>query len=444
MTLFVLNIMHVKITPVAGPVHGTIRPPGSKSLTNRALIIAALATGITKLTGVLDSVDTRVMVDCLNELGIRVDADFENSTIEVEGTGNVRRGRLIIPVPSAELWCENSGTSIRFLTAMCSIGTGTYRLDGNERMRERPIGPLIDALKQGHVDVSCELGTDCPPVVMYADGLPGGTLNVAGNLSSQYLSGLLMVSPAAEGTMTIEVTGELVSRPYIEMTLEVMRAFGAKFAEPKQNRFEIAASGYLACAYDIEPDASAASYFFAVAAITGGSVTVQGLHRDALQGDIRFVDALVQMGCEAEWNDDSVTVIGKPLTGIDIDMNTISDTAQTLACVAPFASGPTRIRNVAHNRVKETDRISAVVTELKKTGLTVEEHDDGMTIHPSDMHGATIDTYDDHRMAMSFALLGLKVPDIIINDPECTSKTYPHYFDDLAAICGFSDNGVSA
>lgn len=418
-----------EIQPVTAPIRGTIRPPGSKSLTNRALIIAALAEGKTRLSGVLDSVDTRVMATALTKLGIEVEANFDDNLITVHGGGGH------IPAGKADLWCENSGTSIRFLTALCSIGNGTYRLDGNDRMRERPIAPLIEALSEAGVNASCETGNDCPPVVVETAGLKTHTIEVAGSISSQYLSGLLMIAPAALQDITIQVSGELVSRPYIDMTLAIMRSFGVVIKEPDINQFLVKASGYTALNYDIEPDASAASYFFAASAITGGEVTVEGLNRDALQGDVGFVDALVKMGCEARWDDNSITVIGKPLRGIDIDMNAISDTAQTLACVAPFAEGPTRIRNVAHNRVKETDRITAVVDELKRAGIQAEEHEDGMTINPGTPQPATINTYDDHRMAMSFALLGLKAPGIIIADPECTSKTYPEYFSDLTGLC---------
>ncbi len=419
----------VEINPVPAPIRGSIRPPGSKSLTNRALIIAALANGKTELTGVLESVDTRVMATALDTLGVHVETDFDSHRMQVSGTGGT------IPETKAELWCENSGTSIRFLTALCAIGNGTYRLDGNERMRERPIAPLVDALAQAGVDVSCELGNDCPPVIVRTTGLTANTIEVSGSISSQYLSGLLMVAPVATQDITVHVVGELVSRPYIDMTLKVMRSFGATIDEPTPNNFLVHATGYTGQSYDIEPDASAASYFFAAAAITSGEVTIEGLHRDALQGDVGFVDALVKMGCEAKWEENSITLIGKPLTGIDIDMNAISDTAQTLACVAPFANGPTRIRNVAHNRVKETDRIQAVVDELNRAGIKSEEHEDGMTIHPGVPQPATIHTYDDHRMAMSFALLGLKVPGIRISDPGCTSKTYPHYFEDLESLC---------
>ncbi len=419
----------LEIVPVRRPVVGSIRPPGSKSLTNRALVLAALAQGPSRLSGVLDSVDTRVMIDSLRRLGLAIEQDLVAKTISLVGCG----GR--ISAPGAELFLENSGTSIRFLTAMCCIGHGRFRLDGNARMRERPIAPLVAALDHAGVRIRCELGTDCPPVVIEAAGLPGGEWAVDGNLSSQYLSALLMTAPCAKSDVTLSVDGELVSRPYVDMTIANMRQFGAEVAEPRPNVFQITARPYQGCDYDIEPDASAASYFFALAAVTGGDVTVQGLTRDALQGDVAFVEALVRMGCRVESGANSIRVIGGPLTGIDVDMNAISDTAQTLACVAPFAKGPTRIRNVAHMRLKETDRVTAVVTELRRLGLTVDEHDDGMTIHPGPLHGGTVATYDDHRMAMSFSLLGLRQPGIVIADPGCTSKTYPEYFTDLETLC---------
>lgn len=417
---------------VSGPVRGRIRPPGSKSLTNRALILAAMAEGTSELTGVLASRDTEVMVDSLQRLGIEVVHDQATRTMRVAG------GARAFSAQSAELWCENSGTSIRFLTALCCTGRGRFRLDGNARMRERPIGPLVAALQQIGVNIRCELGNSCPPVIIETAGLPGGELTVAGDLSSQYLSALLMAAPAAQGAVTVQVAGELVSRPYIDMTLANMREFGASVTEPVTNRFVIARQPYQARRYAIEPDASAASYFFGLAAVTGGCITVEGLHRQALQGDVRFAAVLEQMGCRVEWGTDFITVTGGALRGIDVDMNDISDTAQTLACVAPFAQGPTRIRNVAHMRLKETDRVTAVVTELRRLGLTVDEHPDGMTIHPGPMQPAVIHTYDDHRMAMSFALVGLRVPGVEIADPGCTAKTYPEYFEELFTLCGIS------
>lgn len=417
----------ITIQPVVRPIVGTVRPPGSKSLTNRALVVAALAEGTTTLTGVLESRDTQVMMDSLRRLGVRVDA--------ADGTARVTGCAGKIPARSADLWLENSGTSIRFLTAVCALGHGQFRLDGNTRMRERPIGDLLDSLRQFGIAVDSQLGTACPPVVVHGKGLPGGTTTINAGVSSQFLSAMLMAAPCAAGPVTVQLAGPMVSEPYIEMTLQVMSQFGVVVDRSTPGTFCVTPQLYRARQYEIEPDASAASYFFAAAVVTGGQVTVEGLTATALQGDVHFVDALQQMGCEVTWGKRSVSVRGGKLSGIDIDMNAISDTAQTLACVAPFAEGPTRIRNVAHMRHKETDRVSAVVTELSRLGLKVDEHPDGMTIHPGPVHGGTVTTYDDHRMAMSFSLLGLRVPGIVIADPDCTSKTYPDYFRDLDRLC---------
>lgn len=417
-----------EMIPVIAPVVGSIRPPGSKSLTNRALAIAALADGVTTLTGVLDSQDTQVMLESLRRLGFEVQTHLSSSKVTIEGLGGK------IPAAEANLWLENSGTSIRFLTALCTLGHGTYRLDGNARMQQRPIKDLLDSLNEVGVKIRSELGTGCPPVVMETQGLPGGPATIAANTSSQFLSALLIAAPYAAQPMTLRLAGEMVSEPYVEMTLGVMRAFGVH-AVRENGVYRVGQGVYRSGNYAIEPDASAASYYFAAAAITGGRISVEGLHRHALQGDVQFVNALEQMGCEVIHEADRITVQGKPLRGIDIDMNGISDTAQTLAAVAPFAVGPTRIRNIAHVRHKETDRIGAVVTELRRLGVAAEEHDDGMTIVPGPVSAGEVQTYDDHRMAMSFALLGLRVPGIRILDPGCTGKTYPHFFTDLDRLC---------
>ncbi|MCL4115112.1 UNVERIFIED_CONTAM: hypothetical protein GTU68_017336 [Idotea baltica] len=418
--------------PVAKPVSGTVRPPGSKSITNRALILSALANGTSTLTGVLDSVDTAVMLDSLNRLGIQVKHDRKTATCTVAGCG----GHLT--KQAADLWLENSGTSIRFLTSLCCLGNGRFRLDGSKRMRERPIIDLVDTLQALGASVRCEDPQGgCPPVVVEGSTFGGGSAAVSGDISSQFLSSLLMVAPCAENPVALSVAGELVSKPYVTMTLEMMKAFGVSTSCPDDlSGFQIPSAEYKAINYDIEPDASAASYFLAAAAITGGSVKVTGLSKTALQGDVHFATALEKMGCKVDWDESSVTVTGAELHGVDIDMNAISDTAQTMAVVATFASSPTTIRCVGHMRHKETDRIAAVVTELKRAGIQADEFDNGLTIYPGVAQPAAIQTYDDHRMAMSFALLGLKHPGIEILDPECTNKTYPEFFQDLAALCG--------
>lgn len=420
----------ISISPVSHPICGTIRPPGSKSLTNRALIVAALAEGQSRLTGVLDSQDTRVMVESLRRLGVTLQHDPAAATIVIDGC------RGTPPTQAADLYLENSGTSIRFLTALCCLGKGTYRLDGNERMRERPIGDLVDALSTLGARVRCEFNNGAPPVVIEASGITGGKVQVAGDMSSQFVSALLMAAPGALQPTTVEITGTLVSEPYVEMTLKVCEAFGVAIEAVKPGVFRLRPQRYRAREYSIEPDASAASYFFAAAAVTGGKVTVPGLTQSALQGDVAFVEVLRQMGCEVEYGDDGISVRGGTLRGVDVDMNAISDTAQTLAAIAPFAEGPTRIRNVAHMRHKETDRIAALAAELKQVGQKVKEFPDGLEIKPAKIKPATIQTYDDHRMAMSFAVTGLATPGISIANPGCTAKTYPRFFEDLAALAG--------
>lgn len=416
------------IKPVSRPLVGSVRPPGSKSLTNRAFVAAALADGVSTLAGVLESDDTRVMIDALDLLGVPVTRDRTLGTAIVGGCGGDW------PAKEANLHLGNSGTSIRFLTAACAVGHGIYRLDGVARMRQRPIADLVETLGALGADARCQ-PSGCPPVVVRADGLPGGTAKIAGNTSSQYLSAVLLAAPVAQGPVELTLSGDLVSEPYVEMTLKVMESFGVR-AERAARGYRIEPQRYRATAYAIEPDASAASYFFAAAAITGGKVTVEGLTRSALQGDVHFVDALERMGCAVTEGADSLTVAGGPLRGIDIDMNAISDTAQTLAAVAVFADGPMTIRHIAHVRHKETDRIAAVATELRRLGQEVEEFGDGLTIRPRPVTPAVVQTYDDHRMAMSFALVGLGAAGVRIADPECTAKTYPGYWEDLARLRG--------
>jgi 3-phosphoshikimate 1-carboxyvinyltransferase len=415
----------------SGPVRGTIRPPGSKSITNRALVCAALAEGESLLTGALDSEDTRVMIEGLGRLGIEVEQDPQAATIRVRGC------RGLPPAHQAELLAANSGTTMRFLTALVTLGHGTFRIDGSPRMRERPIADLLEALKQLGAEAASERGNGCPPVVVRAAGLRGGRATVAGSISSQFLSGLLMAAPAAQRPVELEVSGELVSKPYVEMTLAVMAAFGVEVEKEDLRRFVVPAGRlYQGRPYAIEPDASAASYFFAAAAITGGRVTVEGLTRRSLQGDVAFCDCLARMGCQIEYGPDSITVVGRPLRGIDVDMNAISDTVPTLGAVALVAEGPTTIAGVAHIRHKETDRIAALAAELRKFGAAVEEREDGLRIVPAALRSAEIETYGDHRMAMGLALAGLVVPGVLIRDPQCTAKTYRGFFADLARLTG--------
>ena len=419
-------------------MRGTIRPPGSKSITNRALVCAALAKGESTLSGALDSEDTRVMIECLGRLGIRVESRDGGKTLIVQGCGGK------IPAKEADLFVGNSGTTIRFLTALCAIGQATYRLDGIERMRERPIGDLLDALRQLGVDCRGEVREGFPPVIVNGHGLPGGEATVRGDISSQFLSGLLMAGVCNGGSdVELHVEGELVSKPYIAMTLRVMEAFGAAVQVQDDFRyFDIPDNvSYRGCRYEIEPDASAASYFWGAAAITGGEVTVEGLTKESLQGDVKFVECLEAMGCRVSYSASGITVAGRAVRGIEVDMNAISDTVQTLAAVALFAEGATTIRGVAHIRHKETDRIGDLARELRKFGAGAEEFEDGLRITPARNVSEgpptiEIETYNDHRMAMSLALPGLMIPGITVLNPGCTAKTYPQYFDDLARLLG--------
>ncbi|HLK60074.1 MAG TPA: 3-phosphoshikimate 1-carboxyvinyltransferase [Chthonomonadaceae bacterium] len=443
------------ILPLAQPPDVTVPIPGSKSLTNRALILAALAEGKSTLLGALTSEDTLVMSDSLHRLGFTVDADAEAETITVLGQG----GR--IPAADAKLFLANSGTSIRFLTAFTALGTGRYRLDGVERMRQRPQQDLLDALNGLGVSARSELSNGCPPLIVEPEhGLPGGTTRLNAEASSQFLTALLMVAPYARQDVTIEIEGQL--RPfYIEITRQMMAQWGVQITRQAESRvpepslplalnqpyvlrppcYHIASGQrYAAQAeYRIEPDASSASYFFAAAALTGGRVTIPGLGSDALQGDVRFAtEVLAEMGCTVTHDNEGLTVVGPPdgkLQGVDRDMSAISDTSLTLAALAPFAASPTTVRNIGHARQQECDRIAAVCTELTRLGVEVEERSDGFTICPArTIQPATLQTYGDHRVAMSFALIGLKVPGIVIDDPACVAKTFPDYWQRLERL----------
>jgi 3-phosphoshikimate 1-carboxyvinyltransferase len=413
------------------PPQALLRVPGSKSLTNRALVVAALADGPSLLDGALDCEDTRVMVEALRALGIVVDHDLSSSAIKVQGCG----GR--IPASAAALAVANSGTSLRFLTALVAAGKGTYRLDGDSRMRQRPVADLLASLNGLGAQASTDLGSGCPPVTIQARGLDGGHVIVKGDISSQYLSALLMVLPYARENTTVEVQGVLVSQPYVGMTISVMQAFGVQVRNHNFRSFDVRPAHYQGSTFSIEPDASAASYFFALAAITGGEVGVEGLGTSSVQGDLAFVDVLADMGCVVHREPGRTTVQGRKLRGVDVDMNALSDTVMTLAVVALFADGVSRIRNVAHVRHKESDRIAALAAELRKLGTVVDEYPDGLLIEPparDKLHGASIATYRDHRMAMSLALAGLVIPGVSIADPGCVAKTYPDFWTDLQRL----------
>ena len=426
----------LEILPARRPIRGIVHVPGSKSITNRALILAALAEGPASIKNALFSDDTRYMSEALNALGIPVTSHEENTRFKVEGRG----GR--IAAEEADLFIGNAGTAARFLTAVCALGNGVYRLDGVERMRQRPIEDLLDALRQLGVDARSDRDNGCPPLTIRAAGIPGGTARLRASVSSQYASALLMVAPLANDDITINLSEDVASRPYIEMTVRMIEEWGGRVeCEGDFTRFRIAGGQRFAARdYEVEPDASSASYFFAAAAVTGGKVRIPGLGGRSLQGDTRFVDILRQMGCRVDQAQDAIEVEGaRPLRGVDVDMNEISDTVMTLAAIAPFAETPTTIRNVAHIRFKETDRIRALAAELARLGVPVEEQPDGLTIYPAaSLKAAEIETYDDHRMAMAFAITGLRAEGVRITDPGCVSKTFPDFFTRLERLVGES------
>ncbi|CAA9564239.1 MAG: 3-phosphoshikimate 1-carboxyvinyltransferase [uncultured Thermomicrobiales bacterium] len=429
------------VAPAARPIDAVARVPGSKSITNRALLIAALADGDSELVGALDSEDTRYMAAALNALGIPVQADAAGERFRVRGGGGS------FPATEADLFVGNSGTSMRFLTAALPLGRGVYRIDGVPRMRQRPIAPLLDALNDLGADARGQAEAGFPPVTVRAAGLRGGRTRMAGDLSSQFLSALVQAAPYAAAGVEVEVVGDLVSKPYLPLTAAVMAAFGVELVWDRDGwRWFRVAPGqrYRGRVYRVEPDASNASYFFAAAAVTGGRVRVEGLGAGSAQGDLRFVDVLAAMGCAVEVTGGWVEVRGPEggaLRGVDLDLGAISDTAQTLAAIAPFASGPTTIRGVGHARLKETDRVAALATELRRLGQDVVERPDGLTITPAPIVPAAIETYDDHRMAMSFAITALRAPGIAILDPGCVAKTFPAFFDRLAEATGTGTRG---
>jgi 3-phosphoshikimate 1-carboxyvinyltransferase len=402
-------------------------------------LLASLAKGKTHLQNALFSDDSGYFAQALIDLGFDVVSDQQTKTISIQGLGGH------IPATQADLFIGNAGTAARFLTAMLTLGNGDYQLDGVERMRQRPIGDLVVALNNLGAQVEAinrqssikNIQSISPPVRVTAAGLPGGTTSIRGDISSQFLSGLLMVTPYANSQVEIYIDGPLHSKPYIDLTLGAMADFGVEVEREGYERFRVSPKQYRTPGgYPIESDASAASYFFAVPAICGGWVEVANLSRSARQGDIAFLKVLEQMGCKVTELPGAIRVRGSErLRGINIDMSDISDTSMTLAVIAPFAETPTTIRGIASSRVKETDRVAATVTELRRLGVQVNEHPDGMTIYPClEIQPARIQTYDDHRLAMAFALVGLKVPGLIIENPGCVAKTFPEYFNVLEQL----------
>ena len=430
-----------------------VSPPGSKSLTNRCLLLAALAHGTSTLSNVLLADDSRLMMTALSELGFRVELDEGEQIARIEGRG----GEL--PRSSATLHLGNAGTAMRFLTAACCLGDGPYTLDGVRRMRQRPIAELVDALRALDARAEYLAEPGYPPHRVWREELAGGRVTMKPTLSSQFISALLHVGPCLRWGLTLAFDGPITSRPYVEMTLATMQRFGAGVRAAADFRQIVcdgageggdgavggagdrAGGGYEATDLRIEPDASGASYFLAAAAVVPGSrVRIEGLGSDSVQGDARFARVLAEMGCEVEQTAGATTLIGpkgEALRGIDIDLNHMPDVAQTLACVALFADGRTTIRNVGNLRVKETDRLAALRHELTKLGATVTIRGDDLLIDPPPggrVQPAAVGTYDDHRMAMAFSIVGLRAPGVVIDHPGCVAKSYPNFFDDLNAL----------
>jgi 3-phosphoshikimate 1-carboxyvinyltransferase len=423
--------------PVTAPFDARITPPGSKSLTNRALVLGALADGVSKLSNVLFADDTLVMLENLDRLGFRLLIDRATGVVQLHGQG----GR--VARESAELFCGNSGTTIRFLAALCALGRGDFTLDGVPRMRQRPIGELLDLLRNMGARVTCLQADGFPPIRIHAHGLAGGLQRFGAAQSSQFLSAVLMASPYARHEVQIDLEPKQTSWPYVAMTMRLMDEFSLtpelirdpQTHEPK--RIVVPQGIYAARELAIEPDASNASYFLALAAIhPGSSVTVRGLGKHSLQGDVQFANVLRQIGATARIESEFISVTGPDeLEGIEVDLSQMPDTAQTLAVTALFAKTPTTISGLHTLRLKETDRLAALAAELGKLGAAAEIRGDALTIHPPEkIRPAAIDTYDDHRMAMSFALAATKAAGVVIRDRKCVNKTYPNYFEDLQKV----------
>ena len=424
----------VRVKPAAGPINATVRVPGSKSLTNRALLAAALADGKSVIRGLLLADDTQRMIDALRQMGIRIELEHDGDRAIVHGcSGHIKE-------IDTEIFCGNAGTVMRFCTALAAVSQGRHRLDGVPRMRQRPIGKLVDALRSLGAQIVYEGEEGYPPLTVIGRGLQGGHVTLDSPGSSQFISALLLVGAYARSDMFLALEGRIPSQPYLEMTAGVMERFGVSCLSQDGRRFIIAApQRYRGTEYAVEPDASSASYFLAAAAVTGGCVTTEGIGSDSVQGDAEFARVLERMGCRANYTAEAITVEGpKPslpsqaLTGIKIDMGAMPDIVQTLAVTAMFAKGATTISNIANLRIKETDRLAALAAELKKFGAKVELDDDWLTIRPPDrLRPAAVDTYEDHRMAMSFAVAGLVLDGVVIRNGECVSKTYPSFFEDF-------------
>ncbi|WP_394229828.1 3-phosphoshikimate 1-carboxyvinyltransferase [Shewanella colwelliana] len=421
----------LRLEPIS-KVQGTINIPGSKSISNRVLLLATLAKGKTKLTNLLDSDDIRYMLASLEQLGVNYRLSEDKTICELDGIGGAMNAS-----DAQTLFLGNAGTAMRPLCAALTLGSGTFTLTGEPRMEERPIGDLVDALAQLGADVTYLKNPGFPPLTINATGLNGDEVEIAGDLSSQFLTALLMVAPLARSTVNIKIKGELVSKPYIDITIALMAQFGVEVKNHNYERFEIlSGQAYVSPGTVlVEGDASSASYFLAAGAIKGGEVKVTGVGLKSIQGDVKFADVLAKMGAEIEWGDDYIISRVAQLKAVDLDMNHIPDAAMTIATTALFAQGTTTLRNIYNWRIKETDRLAAMATELRKVGAIVDEGHDYISVTPPMApNTADIDTYNDHRMAMCFSMLAFADCGITINDPDCTSKTFPNYFEKFAAL----------
>ncbi|MFD1008367.1 MULTISPECIES: 3-phosphoshikimate 1-carboxyvinyltransferase [Oceanisphaera] len=421
----------LKLSPIAR-VEGTVNLPGSKSLSNRALLLAAQAQGITRLTNLLDSDDIRYMLDALKTLGVQYELSADKTECVIHGLG-----RAFSAAEPVSLFLGNAGTAMRPLCAALALGTGEFTLTGEPRMWERPIGHLVEALREAGADISYLKNDGYPPIFINGKGLWGGDVHIDGSVSSQFLTALLMAAPMSSGDTRVHIKGELVSKPYIDITLHTMSQFGVELEHDNYQTFYIKGNQTYVSPGEflVEGDASSASYFLAAGAIKG-KVRVTGIGRDSVQGDILFADVLEAMGAKITWGNDFIEAehVG-PLQAVDMDMNHIPDAAMTIATTALFANGTTRLRNIYNWRVKETDRLYAMATELRKLGVEVEEGEDYLVVTPAiQLQEAEIATYNDHRIAMCFSLVALSDTAVIILDPKCTSKTFPDYFDKLASI----------
>lgn len=423
-------MLSITLQPIK-KINGTINLPGSKSVSNRALLLSALSKGNTRLTNLLDSDDVRYMLDALKALGIKYQLSDDRTICDIQGIG--RHLQVTYPL---ELFLGNAGTAMRPLTAALCLGNNNIILTGEPRMKERPIGHLVDALRQGGAKIDYLENEGYPPLHIHG-GFSGGHINVDGTVSSQFLTALLMTAPLADKDTEITIIGDLVSKPYIDITIKMMAIFGVTVTNHDYQKFTIKAKQCYQSPgnYLVEGDASSASYFLAAAAIKGGTVRVTGIGKKSLQGDTQFAHVLEKMGAKVIWADDYIECTRGELNGIDMDMNHIPDAAMTIATTALFAKGSTTIRNIYNWRVKETDRLYAMATELRKVGATVEEGPDYITIvPPAKLTHAKIETYNDHRIAMCFSLVALSDTPVTILDPKCTMKTFPDYFEQFERL----------